>query len=230
MFGKKDTLKEFLGDGYLTGEKGDKPVAGFEFPEVVIERTKQELDMTSLELKAVEVKLLNFMFMSSMVDNLPMTDKDVDVLWHNFILDTKSYIKFCYEYVGVMIHHSPNMTDEKVNMAEFTQKIAALKKKFPKDFEEHKQNIENRYGRQSVNNSQADDVGSMFLMMVAVSTVEASESTDTTEQGETTSSCSSSYSCRSSSCSSSSCSSSSSSSCSSSSSSSCSSSSCSSGF
>ena len=41
-------------------------------------------------------------------ENLAMTSKKVDSLWHQFILFTPQYQKFCKEELGGFLHHVPN--------------------------------------------------------------------------------------------------------------------------
>lgn len=36
----------------------------------------------------------------------------IDHMWHEFILITKDYHQFCYQYFGQYLHHVPNMREE----------------------------------------------------------------------------------------------------------------------
>lgn len=38
--------------------------------------------------------------------------KEIDDMWHTFILFTIDYMRFCEEYFGEFIHHLPNTDDE----------------------------------------------------------------------------------------------------------------------
>lgn len=38
----------------------------------------------------------------------------IDEMWHNFILHTPDYMKFCNEYFGGYVHHQPSTEDDKV--------------------------------------------------------------------------------------------------------------------
>ena len=38
--------------------------------------------------------------------------KEIDDMWHTFLLFTKDYISFCQQYLGKFFHHSPNTDSE----------------------------------------------------------------------------------------------------------------------
>lgn len=44
--------------------------------------------------------------------------KEIDDMWHTFLLFTKDYIAFCKEYLGEFFHHSPNVEDDKEALKE----------------------------------------------------------------------------------------------------------------
>lgn len=39
--------------------------------------------------------------------------KEIDDMWHTFLLFTKDYMKFCEDYIGNYIHHIPTTDEEK---------------------------------------------------------------------------------------------------------------------
>lgn len=41
-------------------------------------------------------------------ETIGMISEEVDEVWHNFILFTKEYAKFCQECFGKFVHHAPN--------------------------------------------------------------------------------------------------------------------------
>jgi len=45
--------------------------------------------------------------------------KEVDDMWHTFLLFTKDYISFCKTYLGRYFHHSPNTGKEQLTENEF---------------------------------------------------------------------------------------------------------------
>ena len=42
----------------------------------------------------------------------------VDLAWHEFILFTRTYLNFCEQYLGKMIHHEPS-SDHEVNSQQY---------------------------------------------------------------------------------------------------------------
>lgn len=44
----------------------------------------------------------------SIPGSVAMTSKEVDTVWHQFILFTKPYMEFCDNFLGSYLHHSPN--------------------------------------------------------------------------------------------------------------------------
>lgn len=44
--------------------------------------------------------------------------RDMDEMWHAFILITKDYADFCYRYFGEFLHHVPNVREEIPQTAE----------------------------------------------------------------------------------------------------------------
>ncbi|HAT1844400.1 hypothetical protein [Legionella pneumophila] len=45
---------------------------------------------------------------------------DMDDMWHTFLLFTKDYMDFCYQYFGEYLHHTPALEDEYIQENEFT--------------------------------------------------------------------------------------------------------------
>lgn len=41
--------------------------------------------------------------------------RDIDNMWHTFILFTRDYEKFCKNYFNHFIHHTPNTATEKID-------------------------------------------------------------------------------------------------------------------
>lgn len=92
-------------------------IIDYEFPTVVKERTKEELKISDSILELVEISLKDYFYILknektyvNKNSTVEMLDFAVDVLWHNFILDTKSYSEFCNKYIGFFIHHIPYET------------------------------------------------------------------------------------------------------------------------
>ncbi|MEO8402823.1 MAG: hypothetical protein ABI597_13710 [Gammaproteobacteria bacterium] len=45
--------------------------------------------------------------------------KEIDDMWHTFLLFTKEYISFCKKYFGKYFHHSPTTDDEQITKNDF---------------------------------------------------------------------------------------------------------------
>lgn len=97
-------------------------IIDYEFPTVVKERTKEELKISDSILELVEISLKDYFYILknektyvNKNSTVEMLDFAVDVLWHNFILDTKSYSEFCNKYIGFFIHHIPYETKKNFN-------------------------------------------------------------------------------------------------------------------
>ena len=91
-----------------------KEVHEFVFPEVVLKRTKEELNLTNNELNLIIIDFFDYMnIVKYKRNNIDMLNKKTDVLWHNLILNTRIYLNFCINHIGFFVHHEPYM-DEKI--------------------------------------------------------------------------------------------------------------------
>ena len=51
--------------------------------------------------------------------------RQIDNMWHEFILITRDYHDFCYQHFGKFLHHVPNMREElKLSEEEFTEQLS----------------------------------------------------------------------------------------------------------
>ncbi|MFA5960837.1 MAG: hypothetical protein WC785_10005 [Tatlockia sp.] len=59
---------------------------------------------------------LNYLYVD---EQFSMVNKQIDSLWHQFILFTREYQDFCNCYFGKFIHHSPNLpeNDPKIDLS-----------------------------------------------------------------------------------------------------------------
>lgn len=170
--------------------KSLKSLADYKFPEVVVDRTKKELDKSDITL--VEIALLDFFSAIKAGYDLEMVNKDVDVLWHNFILDTQNYADFCDQYIGKFIHHTPYLTEATVS----SDKMADQKKYIETSVKRDAKYSSVRSTRLS---RYSDDDISQYLLWAVILTDDSSACgsipTDTVESTyevpETVSSCSS---------------------------------------
>ena len=90
-----------------------KPIDEYIFPEVVLKRTKEELNLNDKELNLIKLDFFDYMLViKEYGKEIDMLNKQTDVLWHNLILDTRSYIDFCINHMGRFIHHKPFLNDK----------------------------------------------------------------------------------------------------------------------
>lgn len=68
---------------------------------------KEALEPHEYDLYLMEMK--RYLVLTTFMESVPMYNDKVDRIWHEMILFTKSYSRFCNSYAGRMIHHEPNM-------------------------------------------------------------------------------------------------------------------------
>lgn len=81
----------------------------------IIARCKKEHhyedeDMLLLEKELKKYLILAIVHRGAELGN-GMYSRDVDNLWHSFLLFTREYAAFCHEYAGFFIHHIPEIED-----------------------------------------------------------------------------------------------------------------------
>lgn len=89
-------------------------VYDYSFKLPIIHKAKDEIKKLypdgDIDMEVLTEQLLDFLVASSH-NSINMYDKKVDILWHNFILDTEEYLSFCFKYFGKVIHHKPHSTE-----------------------------------------------------------------------------------------------------------------------
>lgn len=75
----------------------------------VIERYKKDYGVSDEIAQMHERELKRYLIISAINYPTPidMFSKEVDHLWHTFILFTEEYEKYCKEMFGRFIHHAP---------------------------------------------------------------------------------------------------------------------------
>jgi hypothetical protein len=53
----------------------------------------------------------------------------IDLAWHEFILFTRTYLKFCEQTLGKMIHHEPSL-DHQANSAQYLLTLELYRQRF----------------------------------------------------------------------------------------------------
>lgn len=127
--------------GWFKKKKVLLDIGDYEFPEVVLQRTRYELGITYCQLKLIEVSLKDFFYTVQTGVHLELTNSNVDVLWHNFILDTKSYKKFCDDYIGFFIDHVPFLNGKHLSDSALELNLMKIKKAAPPHWESKRDNI-----------------------------------------------------------------------------------------
>lgn len=82
----------------------------YQFPEIVVKRWKaKHPGFSEHQYKQAQYALLQyFEVLFHNKTTVAMVSEVVDDLWHEFILHTKEYHKFCKNTFGKYIHHHPN--------------------------------------------------------------------------------------------------------------------------
>ncbi|MDQ0721885.1 putative membrane protein YgcG [Paenibacillus sp. W4I10] len=74
-------------------------------------RIQQEYPhMKTLEYRWKLIELKRYFIMASLLKQVPMFSDEVDDLWHEMLMFTKSYADFCAEFMGSTVHHEPAIT------------------------------------------------------------------------------------------------------------------------
>ena len=74
-------------------------------------RMEQEYPhMKKLEYRWKLLELKRYFVMASLLKQVPMFSDEVDELWHEMLMFTKSYADFCAEFMGSTVHHEPAVT------------------------------------------------------------------------------------------------------------------------
>jgi hypothetical protein len=88
-----------------------KSVYDYTFPELLKKRYMSERDKTEQEFQLVQLALKDwFSIFAGNTNRTQFFDfpsKEVDELWHMFILFTKDYREFCQNYIGQFLDHVP---------------------------------------------------------------------------------------------------------------------------
>ena len=77
----------------------------------IVDRCKKDYKYTDEDMMLLERELKRFFVLSAFnkKEGTGMYSRDVDNLWHTFILFTKQYTHFCAQNVGSFLHHVPEL-------------------------------------------------------------------------------------------------------------------------
>jgi hypothetical protein len=85
-------------------------IEDFEFPAGVAQRVKvryPHLNDVEIELTLQQLRLYFMLCLTLDSNELALPSRVVDVCWHAFILETRSYQRFCTRAFGRFLHHTP---------------------------------------------------------------------------------------------------------------------------
>ncbi len=74
----------------------------------VISRYARDHGVSYEEAEVIFVETLKFLYLSSIIDTpCSPPSREIDEMWHDFILHSIDYVNFCGDYVGRFLHHDP---------------------------------------------------------------------------------------------------------------------------
>lgn len=82
-------------------------VLGYKNPNV-IKKHASENGLPYEEAEKHFEECIKFLYICTLTDQSLSPSKDLDKIWHTFILFTKDYQLFCHNYLGKFIHHVPD--------------------------------------------------------------------------------------------------------------------------
>ncbi|MCD7036021.1 hypothetical protein LRR81_17410 [Metabacillus sp. GX 13764] len=91
-----------------------------------------------------ELELKRFFILSALLKNVPMYNEKTDKIWHEMMLFTKSYSRFCEEFFGRFLHHEPETGEKPEEQKGFERGLFEFV--YMQLFEAHI-NSENIYGK-----------------------------------------------------------------------------------
>ncbi len=85
-------------------------IENYQFPSMLLERVKKKHDyLSDDDLQKVAEAMRDYFYICNLAKGkmVAMPSEIVDVLWHEFILFTRAYEKFCDQALGRFLHHTP---------------------------------------------------------------------------------------------------------------------------
>jgi hypothetical protein len=73
----------------------------------LIERLEERLGMTNAEAREKFADLKRFLYLCAVSAESLAPTEQIDEVWHNFMLYSEDYARFCDTLCGGMIHHRP---------------------------------------------------------------------------------------------------------------------------
>lgn len=82
-----------------------------QLPETVFIRFEAANSISAEEARSAGKELIKFLLLCSKSRASLAPSEIIDDLWHNFILHTRDYWRFCDDFIGEFIHHVPSEAD-----------------------------------------------------------------------------------------------------------------------
>ena len=85
-------------------------IENYQFPAMILERVQKKHDyLTHKDMQKVAEAMKDYFYICNQAKGkmVAMPSEIVDVLWHEFILFTHAYEKFCKQALGRFLHHTP---------------------------------------------------------------------------------------------------------------------------
>ena len=101
----------------------------FQENEVLQEKIRTALNTNEERTEQALQEALRFLFLVSLHNEVLTPSHRVDLAWHEFILTTRSYHKFCQHHFGRYIHHSPG-GERKENEKQFQRTVNLYQENF----------------------------------------------------------------------------------------------------
>ena len=123
----------------INKEEAVNKILNYPIPNI-LKRCQKDFGYSDYEIALLEKELKRYLVISVIEKNnsnsVGMYSKDVDNLWHTFILFTKDYFKFCKSCTGNYIHHVPETEDPNQKSEEELVKVRENFKSFAIMYEE----------------------------------------------------------------------------------------------
>ncbi|MGE0010476.1 MAG: hypothetical protein AB7F19_00755 [Candidatus Babeliales bacterium] len=106
-------------------------------------RCQKDFGYSDEDIVILERELKRYLILCALnknKENIGMYSRDVDNLWHSFILFTKEYAQFGTTYAGHFMHHNPEI-DTPSPSKEKTQAFYAFLKNYENTFAEEAHDI-----------------------------------------------------------------------------------------
>lgn len=98
----------------------DDLIAFFNENPVIAHRIKLKLNCDSGEALEAFLETAGFLYLCKDSDFL-VPSLQIDDVWHELILCTREYQKFCEMFLGTFIHHSPELPSEEGETNQYSQ-------------------------------------------------------------------------------------------------------------